>query len=47
MKPDYFGFQTASKVLWVGFSVLGADDETKELSKFLAGSGVSQRQNGV
>jgi hypoxanthine phosphoribosyltransferase len=45
LEPDYFGFRTASKDMWVGYG-LAAVNGTGRNGKQLSATGASQRNNG-
>lgn len=45
LEPDYFGFRTASKDMWVGYG-LAAVNGTGRNGKQLSAMGVGQRKNG-
>jgi len=46
LEPDYFGFRTASKEVWVGYGLAAANGTGRNLGYLSAGATVASRKKG-
>ena len=46
LEPDYFGFRTASKEVWVGYGLAAANGTGRNLRQLSSGANVAPRKKG-
>jgi hypoxanthine phosphoribosyltransferase len=46
LEPDYFGFRTASKEVWVGYGLAAANGMGRNLRQLSSGAKVAPREKG-
>ncbi len=46
LEPDYFGFRTASKQVWVGYGLAAANGTGRNLRQLSAGANAAPREKG-